>query len=75
MTDKTVVDAPAQASDARAELGSSLPETASIEAHLADLAAPTADRIGAGTQCGSTLRHRGHDRRAASSDPRAARCY
>ena len=74
MTDEPVVDAPTGASDARAELGSILLETASIEAYLADFAARAADHIGPGTQCGITLRHRGHDRRAASSDPRAARC-
>ena len=60
--------------NAKAELGSILLETASIEAYLEDFAARAADHIGPGTQCGITLRHRGHDTRAASSDPRAARC-
>jgi hypothetical protein len=73
VTDKNSSD-PAATSRAQFELGSLLLETASIEAYLEDFAARAADHIGAETECGITLRHRGHDRRAASSDQRAARC-
>ncbi len=73
MTDETRLDA-ATALAARAELGSILLETASIEDYLEEFAQHAPDHIGAGTHCGITLRHRGHDRRAASSDARTARC-
>jgi hypothetical protein len=73
VTDETRLDA-ATALAARAELGSILLETASIEDYLEEFAQHAPDHIGAGTHCGITLRHRGHDRRAASSDARTARC-
>lgn len=73
MTDETRPDA-ATTSDARDELGSILLETASIEDYLEEFAQNAPEHIGAGTHCGITLRHRGHDRRAASSDARTARC-
>lgn len=74
MTDETSTYSTTSASRATAELGALLLETASIEAYLQDFASKAADYLGGGTQCGITLRHLGHDRRAASSDPRAARC-
>lgn len=74
MTDETLSDAAEAALGARAELGSMLLETASIEDYLEEFAQHAPDHIGAGTHCGITLRHGGHDRRAASSDARTARC-
>ena len=59
---------------AQAELDALLLETASVEGYLEDFATRAADQIAPGTHCGITLRHRGHDRRAASSDARVARC-
>ena len=74
MTADSTSDSATLASAAGAELRSLLLETASIEACLEDFMARAADYLGPWTQCGITLRHRGRDRRAASSDPRAARC-
>jgi len=73
VTDETMPDA-VTTSDARAELGSILLETASIENYLEEFAQAAPEQIGPGTHCGITLRHRGHDLRAASSDARTARC-
>ena len=73
MTDEAVPN-DAEMLEARAELGSLLLETASIEDYLEEFAQHAPEHIGAGTHCGITLRHRGHDRRAASSDVRTARC-
>lgn len=72
MTDEHAPDT--QTTEARAELGSILLETASIEDYLEEFAQHAPEHIGPGTHCGITLRHRGHDRRAASSDARTARC-
>jgi len=73
VTDETLID-DAATCGARAELGSILLETASIEDYLEEFAQHAPEQIGAGTHCGITLRNRGHDRRAASSDARTARC-
>lgn len=73
MSDKFLSDL-VETSEARAELGSILLETASIEDYLEEFAQHAPEHIGAGTHCGITLRHRGHDRSAASSDMRTARC-
>ena len=74
MTDEKNSEADMEASQARAELGSLLLETASIEDYLEEFAQHAQEHIGVGTHCGITLRLRGHDRRAASSDVRTARC-
>ncbi|QTE30395.1 GAF and ANTAR domain-containing protein [Pengzhenrongella sicca] len=66
--------APEAGESGSSALGSLLLETASIEAYLEDFTSRAASYLGAGTQCGITLRHLGRDRRAASSDERAARC-
>jgi hypothetical protein len=68
------IDRAAARHEGRPELDALLLETASVEAYLEDFAAHAADHVGPGTHCGITLRHRGRDRRAASSDPRVSRC-
>ena len=45
-----------------------------LEAHLDDLALRASHHLGAGIDCSIILRHRGEDRRVASSTERAGRC-
>jgi len=49
-------------------------KSASVDGYLEEFARTASGALGMGTQCSVTLRHLGHDRRAASSDARAARC-
>lgn len=60
--------------DARADLEALLLSARTVRDHLDDFAVRAGDHLAPGTLCSIGLRHRGHDRLAASSSPRAASC-
>lgn len=68
-------NAAARAVEAHVILVALLFKTASVDGYLEEFARTASQALGLGTtQCSVTLRHHGHDRRAASSDARTARC-
>jgi hypothetical protein len=62
------------AEDARPDLEALLIASRTVREHLDDFAASAGDHLAPGTQCSIALRHRGHDRLAASSGPDPASC-
>ncbi len=58
----------------RSDLEAQLMRMGSIEGHLEDLALRASFHLGPGFECSIILRHRGEDRRVASSTESAGRC-